>query len=71
MVRNQQEYKFLRNIHGSPPFWQHELHDVLVMLHSIGIPIWLLTLVAADLHWSEMIQAVAVQFGKNYPAEML
>ena len=29
-----------------------------------NIPKWFLTLSAADLHWPEMIQAVAVQFGK-------
>ena len=28
-------------------------------------PTWFLTLSAADLHWSEMIQAVAVQFGRK------
>ena len=32
LVRNQQAYKFLRNIRGSPPYWQHELYDVLAML---------------------------------------
>ena len=26
---------------------------------------WFLTLSAADLHWPEMIQAVAVQFGRK------
>ena len=31
----------------------------------LGIPTWFLTLSAADLHWPEMIQAVAVQFGRK------
>ena len=31
----------------------------------LGIPTWFLTLSAADLHWPEMIQAMAVQFGKK------
>ena len=35
------------------------------MLHSIGIPTWFFTLLTADLHWPEMIQAVAMQFGKK------
>ena len=34
------------------------------MLCMLSIPTWFLTLSAADLHWPEMIQAVAVQFGK-------
>ena len=65
MVRNQVAYKFLQNIRGSPPYWQHELHDVLAMLRCIGIPTWFLTLSAADLHWPEMIQAIALQLGKK------
>ena len=35
------------------------------MLRMLGIPTWFLTLSAADLHRPEMIQAVAVQFGKK------
>ena len=35
------------------------------MLHSLGIPTWFLTLSAADLHWPEMIQAVALQLGRR------
>ena len=31
----------------------------------LSIPTWFLTLSAANLHWPEMIQAVAVQFGKK------
>ena len=35
------------------------------MLRCIGISTWFLTLSAADLHWPEMIQAIALQFGKK------
>ena len=35
------------------------------MLHSLGILTWFLTLSAADLHWPEMIQAVALQLGRR------
>ena len=35
------------------------------MLCSLGIPTCFLTLSAADLHWPEMIQAVAMQFGRK------
>ena len=35
------------------------------MLQMLSIPTWFLTLSAADLHWPEMIQAVAVQFGQK------
>ena len=65
LVRNEQAYKFLKNVRGSPAYWQDQLYDVLAMLQMLSIPTWFLTLSAADLHWPEMIQAVAVQFGKK------
>ena len=65
LVRTEQSYKFLKNIRGLPAYWQHELYGVLTMLHSLGIPTWLLTLTATDLHWLEMIQAVALQVGRR------
>ena len=65
LVRGEQAYKFLKNIRGSPAYWQHELYDVLTMLHSLGIPTWFFTLSAADLHLPERIQAVALQLGRR------
>ena len=65
LVRNEQAYKFLKNVRGSPAYWQDQLCDVLAMLQILSILTWFLTLSAADLHWPEMMQAVAVQFGKN------
>ena len=55
----------MKNIGESPAYWQHELYDVLAVLHSLGIPTWFLTLSAADLHWPEMIQAVALLLGRR------
>ena len=65
LVRTEQAYKFLTNIRCSPAYWQNELNDVLAMLHKLGIPTWFPTLLAADLHLPEMIQAVAFQFGRK------
>ena len=38
LIRTEQAYKFLKNIRGSPAYWQSELYDVLAMLRSLGIP---------------------------------
>ena len=38
------------------------------MLRSLGIPTFFLTL-SADLHWPEMVQAVASQYGKRLTHE--
>ena len=65
LVGTEHAYKFLKNVHGSPAYWQNELYGVLAMLHSLGIPTWFLTLSAADLHWPEIVQAIAVQIGQH------
>ena len=68
-VRTEQAYKFPKNVSGSPAYWQTELYDVLVILHSLGIPTWFLTLSAADLHWPKIIQAIAVQIEQHLSHE--
>ena len=60
LVKTEQAYKFLKNVRGSPAYWQHELYELLAMLHSLGIPTWFMTFSAADLHWIEMIEAVSI-----------
>ena len=44
-----QAYKFLKNVRGSPAYWEDQLYNVLAMLHTFSIPTWLLRLPAADL----------------------
>ena len=38
LVRNEQAYKFLKNVRGSPANWQDQLYEVLTMLQTLGIP---------------------------------
>ena len=32
LVRNEQAYKFLKNVRGSPAYWHYQLYDVLAMI---------------------------------------
>ena len=41
-------------------------HEVLAMIRTLGIPTWFLTLSAADMKWSEVIQVIARQYGTIY-----
>ena len=65
LVKTEQAYKFLKNIRGSPAYWQNELYEVLAMLRTLGIPTWFMTLSAADLHWMEMLESVSIHNKKN------
>ena len=59
LVKCEQAYKFSKNVRGSA-YWQNKLYELLAMLHTLGIPTWFMTLSAADLHWTEMIEAVSI-----------
>ena len=65
-VRNEQAYKFLKKVRGSPIYWQDQLYDVLTMLWTLSFPTFVPNIVCCwftlALRW---IQAVAVQFGKK------
>ena len=63
LVHSEHAYKFLRQVRGSPAYWQHELYELLAMLRCLGIPTWFLTLSAADLHWVEMLETIAIHKG--------
>ena len=63
LVHSEDAYKFLRQGRGSPAYWQHELYELLAMLRCLGIPTWFLTLSAADLHWVEMLETIAIHKG--------
>ena len=60
LVHTEQAYKFLRQVRGLPAYWQHELYELLAMLQCLGIPTWFMTLSAADLHWVEMLETIAI-----------
>ena len=66
LIIKDRAYSFLKNIRGSPPYWQKMFYKVLSMIQTLGIPTWFLTLSTADMKWLEVIQAIAQQYGTIY-----
>jgi hypothetical protein len=62
-VRQDVAYRFLKNVRGSPPYYQRTFNDLLAMIRQLGTPTWFLTLSAADLRWPDMICTIARQYG--------
>ena len=56
---------FLRQIPGSPPYWQKFMYEVVAMVKQLGIPTWFLTLSCADLRWPELFHIIAKTKGHN------
>ena len=69
MLKKDKAYTFLKNIRGSPPYWQKMFYELLAMIQTLGIPTWFLTLSAADMKWPEVIQAIAAQYQTIYTEE--
>ena len=66
LVSNDEAYKFMNSVRGTPAYWKSKLHDTLGMFHALGKPTWFLTLSAAEHLWPEMIQAVGLAYGERY-----
>jgi hypothetical protein len=69
LLLQDQAYLFLRQIPGSPPYWQKFMYEVVAMVKQLGIPTWFLTLSCADLRWPELFQIIAKTKGHNMTDE--
>ena len=69
LISQDQAYLFLRQIPGSPPYWQKFMYEVVAMVKQLGIPTWFMTLSCADLRWPELFQIIARTNGKNMTDE--
>jgi DNA replication protein DnaC len=71
LISQDQAYLFLRQIPGSPPYWQKFMYEVVAMVKQLGIPTWFLTLSCADLRWPELFQIIARCQGMNMTDEQV
>ena len=67
-VRSDKAYS-LKNIRGSPPYYQRTFYDLLAMIRQLGTPTWFFTLSAADMKWPDMISTIAKLYGVHYTDE--
>lgn len=68
-VHTDKAYCFIKNIRGSPPYYQKTFYELLAMIRQLGTPTWFFTLSAADLKWPDIIQTIAKQYGVHYTDE--
>ena len=52
-------YSFMKNVRGSPPYYQRTFYDLLAMIRQLGTPTWFLK-------WPDMISTIAKQYGVYY-----
>lgn len=71
LICQDQAYLFLRQIPGTPPYWQKFMYEVVAMVKQLGIPTWFMTLSCADLRWPELFQIIAKMQRKKMTIEEL
>ena len=70
-LRKDKAYRFMKNVRGSPPYYQKTFYELLAMVRQLGTPTWFFTLSAADMKWPDVIQTIARQYGVIYTDEQV
>ena len=65
LIFSDQAYIFMKNIKGSPAYWQRFMYDVLAMIKQLGPPSWWMTFSCADLRWNEIYKILSKLQGKE------
>ena len=48
-------FRVLRTIRGSPPYWEHAKRDVFALVRQLGVPTWFCSFSAAETKWSPLL----------------
>ena len=51
----------LRQLRGSPAYWEHAKKDVFAMIRQLGVPTWFCSLSAAETRWLSLLKVLAKQ----------
>ena len=43
VLKNDEGYRFLQNIRGSPMYWERSMRDAFAMLRQVGLPAFFLS----------------------------
>lgn len=65
LICQDQAYLFLRQIPGTPPYWQKFMYEVVAMVKQLGIPTWFMTLSCADLRWPDLFEIIEKTQGRD------
>ena len=64
LIKRDQGYNFLKQVRGTPAFWEKSKKDLFAMIRQLGIPTFFVTFSAADRRWSEITNAILEHLGR-------
>jgi len=59
IVRHNEGYQVLKNLRGSPAYWESAKKDLFALIKQLGIPTWFCSLSAAETRWYNLLQCLA------------
>ena len=63
LLKSNEGYKFLKNVRGTPAYWQSTQKDILAMVRQLGKPTWFASFSSADMRWPEIMETLLIQTG--------
>lgn len=70
IIKNNQAFKFLTNITGSPSYWEEIKRNVFAMIRQHGVFTFFITLSAAESHWPELLKILKKTVDKEDDADV-
>lgn len=61
IVRLGEGYRVLRQLRGSPAYWESAKRDVFAMIRQLGVPTWFCSLSAAETRWPSLLKILGQQ----------
>ncbi|XP_063049297.1 uncharacterized protein LOC134443443 [Engraulis encrasicolus] len=65
LLHNNEGYKFLRGIRGTPPYWMSVQKDLFAMIRQLSIPTFFASFSSADLRWPDFLSSLQRAEGKE------
>ena len=65
LIKRDEGYKFLKQVRGTPAYWEKSKKDLFALIRQLGIPTFFVTFSAADRRWSEITNAILTHLGRQ------
>lgn len=65
-VRLNKGYRVLRNLKGSPAFWESAKKDLFALIRQLCIPTWFCSLSTAENTWTDLLKTLGKLVNEKY-----
>ena len=59
LVKQNDGFRVLRTLRGSPPYWEQAKKDVFAMIKQLGMPTWFCSFSAAETKWAPLLKCLS------------